>query len=201
MTTLFLIRHGETDWNRDRRIQGATDIPLNDTGRQQARTAAAELGTRLDTRHPVGVVASDLSRARETAGIIADELGLSAPSVYPALRERAYGVAEGMQIHEFHERFGASHRGGVPDAEEPAQLRVRALGALHAVVADLRRVTAPGPGTLVIVSHGGLIREVIGHASGDELPLEGERLGNGSIHELLYERDRLRLLSYAPIAA
>lgn len=201
MTSLFLIRHGETDWNRDRRIQGATDIPLNDTGRGQARSAAAELAERLDRRHPVGVVSSDLSRARETAGIIAERLELPAPTAYPALRERAYGEAEGMQIHEFHRRFGASHRGGVPGAEEPADLRVRALGALDAVVTDLRRVTSPGPATLVIVSHGALIRELIGHASGGELPLEGERLANGSIHELLYERDRLRLLSYASIAA
>ncbi len=201
MTTLFLIRHGETDWNRDRRIQGATDIPLNDTGREQARAAAAELTGRLDTRRPVGVVSSDLSRARETAAIIAGELGLAAPTVYPQLRERAYGEAEGMQIAEFHSRFGASHRGGVPGAEEPADLRVRAIGALDAVVGDLRRLTAPAPASLVIVSHGALLREVIGHASGGELPLEGERLANGSIHEVLYERDRLRLVSYAPIAA
>ncbi|WES65534.1 histidine phosphatase family protein [Microbacter sp. GSS18] len=201
MTSLFLIRHGETDWNRDRRIQGATDIPLNDTGRDQARLAAAELEERLDRRHPVGVVSSDLSRARETAGIIAERLALPAPAAYPALRERSYGEAEGMQIEEFHHRFGASHRGGVPGAEEPADLRVRALGALDAVVADLRRATSPGPATLVVVSHGALIRELIGHASGGELPLEGERLANGSIHELLYERDRVRLLSYDPIAA
>lgn len=201
MTSLFLIRHGETDWNRDRRIQGATDIPLNDTGREQARAAAVALAERLDTRHPVGVVASDLSRARETARIIAEHLELPAPTLYPQLRERSYGVAEGMQISEFHDRYGASHRGGVPGAEEPADLRVRALGALDAVVGDLRRITAPGPAALVIVSHGGLIREIIGHASGGELPLEGERLANGSIHEFLYERDRLRLLSYAPIAA
>jgi broad specificity phosphatase PhoE len=201
VTSLFLIRHGETDWNRDRRIQGATDIPLNETGRAQARRAAAVLAERLDVRHPVGVVASDLSRAAETARIIADELGLPAPRLYPQLRERAYGEAEGMSIDEFHRRFGPSHSAGIPGAEEPAQLRERALGALERTVADLRRQTAPATANLVIVAHGGLIRELIGHASADELPLEGERIPNGSVHEVLYERHRLRLLSYTADAA
>ncbi|GAB3601782.1 histidine phosphatase family protein [Microbacterium aureliae] len=200
MTSLILIRHGETDWNRDRRIQGATDIPLNDTGRRQARDAATALRERLDRAGRVGIVASDLSRARETAEIIAGELGLPSPRLYPQLRERAYGEAEGMGIDEFTARWGASFHGGVPGAEEPEALRRRALGALRQVVRDLRRLSAPAPATLLVVAHGGLIREVIGHATGGELPLPGERLANGSAHEVLYERDRLSLRSYAAVA-
>ncbi|MEZ5187956.1 MAG: histidine phosphatase family protein [Microbacterium sp.] len=109
MTTLLLVRHGETDWNAARRIQGSTDIPLNDTGREQARETAAALAARFAGQAPV-VASSDLSRARETAEIIAEALGVAGPRLYPQLRERSYGVAEGMTIEEYLERFGAFDR-------------------------------------------------------------------------------------------
>lgn len=201
MTILTLIRHGQTDWNRDQRIQGTTDIPLNDVGRSQARDAAATLHAHLDPQHPVVVVASDLMRARETAQIIAGELDLEPPRLYAALRERAYGEAEGLQTAEFFRRWGDWHTADVPGAETRAALRTRALGALRAVVRDVRRETAPAPASVVVVSHGAFIREVIGHATGGELPLAGERVVNGSGYRMLVERDRVRLLSYGPIAA
>src|SRR5689334_7037388 len=100
MTVLTLVRHGETDWNRARRIQGLTDIPLNDTGRTQARDAATGLLHQLDPTVPVVVAASDLARARETAEIIAETLGAQTPRLYPDLRERGYGQAEGVGIDE-----------------------------------------------------------------------------------------------------
>lgn len=201
MTILTLIRHGQTDWNRDQRIQGTTDIPLNDVGRAQARDAAATLREHLDPQHPVLVVASDLARARETAQIIAGELDLEPPRLYPALRERAYGEAEGLQTAEFFRRWGDWHTADVPGAETRAALRTRALGALRTVVADVRRETAPAAASVIVVSHGAFIREIIGHATGGELPLAGERVVNGSGYRMLVERDRVRLLSYGPIAA
>ena len=200
MTALTLIRHGETDWNRARRIQGSTDIPLNDTGREQARAAAAALRER-GGELPVNVVSSDLSRARETAEIIAAELGAAAPRVYPGLRERSYGEAEGVDATEFLQRWGDWHSAEVPGAEPWPHLRRRALSALSRAVRDHRAHTAPGAASLVVVTHGALIREVIRHASGGELPPAGERLANGSAHELLFERDRLRLVSYAGAVA
>lgn len=200
MTALTLIRHGETDWNRARRIQGSTDIPLNDTGREQARAAAAALRERGGGL-PVNVVSSDLSRARETAEIIAAELGAAAPRVYPGLRERSYGEAEGVDATEFLQRWGDWHSAEVPGAEPWPHLRRRALSALSRAVRDHRAQTAPGAASLVVVTHGALIREVIRHASGGELPPAGERLANGSAHELLFERDRLRLVSYAGAVA
>ena len=199
MTTLILVRHGETDWNRDRRIQGSTDIPLNDTGRAQARDAAAGLREAPDL--PTFIVASDLSRARETAEIIAGELDLAAPRLYPQLRERSYGVAEGLRIEEYYERWGDWQGADVPEAESPEDLRARAVAGLTAVVGDVRRTTAPAAASVIVVTHGALIREVIRHASGGTLPLEGERLANASAHTVLFERDRLRLLSYSAIAA
>lgn len=201
MTTLTLIRHGETDWNRDRRIQGATDIPLNDTGRAQARATAALLRDRLDPALPATIAASDLSRARETAQIIASELGLAAPRTYRGLRERAYGEAEGVSIDEFRDRWGEWHAAEVPGAESWPAVRSRAVTALGRAVRDHRRATAPAAASLIIVSHGALIREVIRHATAGELPLVGERLANGSTHDFVFERDHLRLVTYAGIVA
>lgn len=199
MTTLILVRHGETDWNRDRRIQGSTDIPLNDTGRAQARDAATALRDTLEL--PTFVVSSDLSRARETAEIIAAELDLPTPHQYPQLRERSYGIAEGMRIEEYFERWGDWQGADVPEAESPEGLRERAVAGLSVVVNDVRRTTAPAAASVIVVTHGALIREVIRHASGGTLPLDGERLPNASAHTVLFERERLRLLSYSPIAA
>ena len=86
MTTLLLVRHGETDWNAARRIQGSSDIPLNDTGRAQARGTATGLAERMAVLYggvrPI-VVSSDLSRAHETAQIIAAELGTDVSLVFP----------------------------------------------------------------------------------------------------------------------
>jgi probable phosphoglycerate mutase len=200
VTALTLIRHGETDWNRDRRIQGATDIPLNDSGREQARATAAALRERLDAGLPVTIVSSDLARARETAQIIADELGIAAPRTYRGLRERSYGEAEGLAVAEFRARWGDWHDAEVPGAEPWPELRARGIAALGRAVRDHRRATAPAAATLVVVSHGALIREIIRHATGGELPLAGERLANGSTHDFVYERDHLRLLAYAGYA-
>lgn len=201
MTALILIRHGETDWNRDRRIQGATDIPLNETGREQARATAALLRDRLDASVAATVVSSDLARARETAEIIAGELGLAAPRAYRGLRERAYGDAEGVGLDEFRERWGDSYTAEVPGAEPWADLRTRGIAALGRAVRDHRRATAPAASSLIVVSHGALIREMIRHATAEELPPAGERLLNGSAHDFVYERDHLRLVAYAGLVA
>ena len=196
MTILTLVRHGETDWNRDGRIQGTTDIPLNDTGRGQARATGIALRQTLDTRAPVVIASSDLSRAAETADLIAAELGAPEPARYPGLRERAYGEAEGMRAADFRVRWGDWHTSEIPGAESWDDLRDRALLTLRRVVADARRTTAPVAPALVVVAHGALIRELIRHATGGDLPLPGERLPNGSTHTFLLERERVRLLSY-----
>jgi probable phosphoglycerate mutase len=198
VTRLILVRHGETDWNRARRIQGSTDIPLNDTGRGQARETALVLRDELDGG-TVRLASSDLARARETAEIIGAELGIGAPRPYRDLRERNYGDAEGVTDVEFAERWGAWPTAQVPNAESRADVRARALRGLTRVVADARTESAPGEAAVIVVAHGALIREVIAHASGDAFPIPGERLANGSMHRLLWERDRVRLLSYAAV--
>ncbi|HEX7834200.1 MAG TPA: histidine phosphatase family protein, partial [Pseudolysinimonas sp.] len=91
------IRHGQTDWNRDDRLQGSTDIPLNDAGRAQAHEAA-EL---LRSGDWEAVVSSPLVRARETAQIIADQLRIELGPAYPELVERDYGSLEGESSSEW----------------------------------------------------------------------------------------------------
>ena len=91
MPTLHFVRHGETDWNREGRVQGQTDVPLSARGREQAEELAASLGER-----PIGAIwSSDLRRALETAEPLARRLGLEV-RVTPALRERNFGVLEGL---------------------------------------------------------------------------------------------------------
>lgn len=92
-TTLALVRHGQTDWNAQRRLQGSTDIPLNDVGRGQARDAVAV----LQDYQWDAVVSSPLSRAAETANLIAAGLGLSVDRRVPELAERSFDSAEGPQ--------------------------------------------------------------------------------------------------------
>src|SRR6266516_6109962 len=98
MTTLLLVRHGETDWNRDSRWQGGSDTRLNDLGREQGRTLAEQLDGDIDV-----VYSSDLARARETAEIVAAKLGLEV-RLDPRLRERGFGSWEGLTTTEIEER-------------------------------------------------------------------------------------------------
>ncbi|TPX05042.1 histidine phosphatase family protein, partial [Schumannella luteola] len=90
--TLAFVRHGQTDWNREGRLQGSSDIPLNDTGREQALAAERMLAEWTWD----AVVSSPLARARETARIVADGLGLPLGPAYPELVERDYGPLEGL---------------------------------------------------------------------------------------------------------
>ncbi|UJP10951.1 histidine phosphatase family protein [Microbacterium sp. KUDC0406] len=193
MTLLTLVRHGQTDWNLERRIQGSTDIPLNDTGRADARAAAAELaGGDYDA-----IYSSPLTRAHETAQIIAGELGLAAPLTIGGVRERSFGAGEGMLVADYMTEFGDWHA-EVPDAETLQEVCDRALDELEAIVRDSRRRSSPRAESIVVVSHGGVIRALLLHASGGTLPRAGDVLRNGSVHRFVAERGGLRLLDAVP---
>ena len=127
MTTILLARHGETDWNRDLRVQGHSDTPLNETGRAQARELARSLAA-----EPIhAIYASDLARARETAEIVAAARKLEVSSE-PGLRERSFGSWEGLTRQEIDDRFGAR---STHDGESDEAVRVRMLAAVHRIVA------------------------------------------------------------------
>lgn len=152
MTTLLLVRHGETDWNAEGRLQGHTDTPLNDYGRRQAKALADELaGGRIDA-----VYSSDLARARETAEILGGRLGLPV-AVDPELREKNWGSWEGLTPAQ---RETVEYVG-----ESTEQHRERTMRALRAIA-----VRHPGERVLV-VTHGGSIRRVQGAVVGMAYPV------------------------------
>ena len=178
---LYLVRHGETDWNRQRRIQGLTDIPLNDTGREQA----ARTGALLAGRHWDTVMASPLSRALETASIIADAVGLPAPTTDDRLVERNYGEAEGLDFEELQRLFPDDTP--VPGREKRSAVAARAIDALM----DIAR-RHPDE-AVIVVSHGGLIRSVL-----RVVDPEGEHgmITNGSVHSFRYDEGGLSLIAF-----
>lgn len=195
MTILTLVRHGETAWNYEGRIQGSTDIPLNDTGRLQARGIADTLAAEYAGREVV-VVSSDLSRAAETADVIAAALGTTVTTRLPGLQERSYGDAEGMDAPTFYQTYGPWHAADVPGAETWPVVRERALAAIAEVIAS-----APEGTDVIAVAHGALIREVIMFATDGEFPREGERLPNCSATTFRLEGDRWEMLAYAGVAS
>lgn len=181
MTELYLVRHGETEWNAARRIQGRTDIPLNETGRQQAREAA-EL---LARRRWHGVYTSPLGRARETASIIAERLGLDGVTAIDALVERDYGEAEGMGFDEIEALYPEGVRAPGQETREEVAARV---------VPALLELAERHPGErLVIVSHGGAIRSVLQTAEPDT---RHPRITNASVHSFRVDDGTLRLIAF-----
>lgn len=153
MTTILLARHGETDWNAQRRVQGHSDTPLNDRGREQARELAGELaGERIDA-----VYSSDLLRAHETARIVADQRALDVTAIRD-LRERHFGTWEGLTDQEIFTRY-PEVLDGAPwgDAETQDEMAERVLGAL------LRIAESHPDQRILVVSHGGPLRRVLAH--------------------------------------
>jgi broad specificity phosphatase PhoE len=151
-TRIVLVRHGETDWNRIRRVQGHTDVPLNDEGRRQARELAAE----LDGEVVDAVYSSDLSRARETAEILSTARSVPVVSL-PELREKHFGTWEGLTDTEVLEQFPDAPAGGWGDGESSEQLADR-------IVQVIERIVEAHPGELVlVVTHGGPMRAILRH--------------------------------------
>jgi broad specificity phosphatase PhoE len=147
VTTLLLVRHGETDWNAAGRLQGHTDRPLNEHGRGQAK----ELAERLAVEGADAIYASDLSRAKETAEIVGQRLGL--PVVIDAdLREKNWGNWEGLTGDErVHVEF---------EGESTQEHRDRMIRAV-------KRIAERHPGQrVVVVTHGGSLRRVQAFVNG-----------------------------------
>jgi len=145
----WFLRHGQTDWNAQNLSQGALDIPLNDAGIAQAHDAAG----RLRNRGIRTIVSSPLLRARRTAEVAGDALGLPV-TTDPDLREVAFGVQEGQPMGDWFDHWLAGHttpRGG----ETFAELGARGVAALN------RALLLEAP--VLIVAHGALFRALRGH--------------------------------------
>lgn len=185
-TVIGLLRHGQTDWNIDFRLQGVTDIPLNETGIAQAKDAARALnGADWDQ-----VISSPLSRARDTAEIVAKLTGLGEVTVQPLLLERSFGEAEGLGHEEWRAKYADTNQvpGGesLHDLERRAHLLLDTLASNHSG----KRVIA--------VSHGALIRILLRIVSAGELPRDGERLGNASLSTFVHDGSEWQIANYEP---
>ena len=181
MTRLAIVRHGQTDWNLEKRIQGSTDIPLNSTGRAQA----AETGLLLAAGRWDAIVTSPLERAHETARIIAGELDHPAPQVVPELTERHHGEIEGLTFTERQTRF--------PDGSVVPGLETR-QAVLDRVLPALEQVSDRYPDSdVVVVCHGGVIGTLVRYVTNGERPHHGELIPNGSVHDFRWTAGRLEL--------
>jgi probable phosphoglycerate mutase len=201
-TTIVLIRHGETAWNAERRLQGHIDIGLNAEGERQA----AALGAALAAERVDAVIASDLRRAFQTAQAVAKRHGLPV-QIDPALRERCYGGFEGLLYAEIEQRFPAEFASwqareidavmpaGARSAESFRQFYQRSLDAI------LAWAEAHPDRTLVLVAHGGVLECAYRAALG--LPLASPRnfpVMNASINRFTVADGKISLDSWGEVA-
>jgi broad specificity phosphatase PhoE len=168
VTTIFLARHGESDWNVAKRFQGHSDRPLTERGRQQAH-ALADL---VSSQEIDAVYTSPLSRARETAEIVAARTGLE-PVALPELREVDTGSWSGLSRADVEARFPEgfarwrSGGSGWENGESYEEMAERVIGAL-------RRIADDHPdGRVLVISHGGPIRAI--HAAAEGLAIKDYR--------------------------
>lgn len=184
MATILLVRHGETDWNRERRWQGHADRPLNETGREQARALAEQLAA----DPPAAIYSSDLARARETAQIVADRLGLPV-ALDRRLREVDVGEWSGMTAAEVELSYPDGMRrrlaGGTgwEGGERYEEMAERVVAALH-------EIAAAESGSVLVVSHGGAMRAAWLACGGDGA--ERPQVRNCELHRLLVEGCSMR---------
>jgi probable phosphoglycerate mutase len=194
-TRLFALRHGQTAWNAEQRIQGHTDIPLDATGHWQA----AQLAQALADEPLVVVYSSDLRRAYETAQPLAAITG--APLVTDVrLRERGFGAFEGHTYADIERlwpaesaRWRRRESGAGPEGGEP-------LETFHArcVAAVCELAAAHAGQCIAIVSHGGVLDSLYRAAVGVDLAAPRSwQLGNASINRLLFNGERLSLVGWS----
>lgn len=179
---LHFVRHGETPWNSERRIQGQeAGVPLSENGRAQARAIAEELAS----ASPSLIIASDLERTMETARIIAGRLGLR---IVPeqALRERHFGIAQGRlyaEVAELVEGWWQSPDHRVDGGESNREMHDRVARYLEDLIAQ------PPAREIIFVTHGGTMNMALAWLSGT--PVDGyewERFGNCDLRTVVVER-------------
>ena len=160
---LLLVRHGQSTWNHERRIQGQLDPPLSDEGRRQA----TQLGRRLAGRRFVGFYTSDLKRAAQTAQLVGNSLGAD-PTLMTELREIYLGQWEGLRTEDLATRFPQAWASWteepdwdlVPGGEGSAAFEARVGATLDAL---FRR---HAHGDVLVVTHGGVIQIALHHVVG-----------------------------------
>ena len=187
MATVLLCRHGETTWNRERRVQGWAPTGLTDRGREQAGALARHVAAEYDVDR---VVASDLERAAETARLLGRAVDAE-PALDARWRERSFGRFQGLTylaLFEGYPEFALGHSGYAAAEVEPEggesllAMRERVLDAWDDLVAELDSRDA----TVAVVTHGGPLYALTGAVKGLDLvtaTLE-QRQGNCALNEV-----------------
>ncbi len=194
VTRLIAVRHGETAWNADLRIQGHLDIPLNATGLWQARQAAAALAQEQVS----AIYASDLARAWATAEAIAGPHGLEV-SPQPGLRERAFGIFEGSTFADVEARAPEqARRWRIRDPAFTPEGGESLIDFRHRITGTVEQLAARHIGGLVVlVAHGGVMDVLYRNATGQELQAPRTwALGNAAINRLLWTPQGLTLVGW-----
>jgi probable phosphoglycerate mutase len=197
MTELILLRHGETDWNRELRFQGHVDVALNAIGLEQARRLAARLAG--ETAH--ALYASDLLRAQQTAQPVALQLGLTSVTD-PALREQCFGQVDGMKVDDIKARHPQAWEGWLrfhedfcmPEGESTRQFHARVMDAVQRLVAAHRDAT------LVVVTHGGVLDMI--YRTARSLGLSGPRqseIPNAGLNRVRVHEGGIEILAWADV--
>ena len=198
LTKLCLVRHGETAWNAEGRVQGQLDIPLSEVGLGQALAVAAVLGDECFS----ALYSSDLIRVRQTAQPTADRLGLDL-SLDPNLRERHYGVFQNMTYAEAKERLPEDYARfrakdsdfAFTNGESLTRFNDRALACVD------RLVEKHAGENVLVFTHGGVLEMVYRHATGRGLtsPRDFE-IPNAAINRIEVGAQGWRILAWAEIA-
>ncbi|SFL54748.1 uncharacterized phosphatase [Gracilibacillus orientalis] len=182
MTSICFVRHGETDWNALGKVQGQTDIPLNNYGRSQAN----ECGRYLQDSVWDLMITSPLQRAKETATIINKYLDLPLTEMGD-FRERGFGDVEGMTVIE--------RLQGFPDGIYPNQESIEAL--THRLVEGIRKIHHIHKGKKVLlVAHGAVINAILAHFSDGEIGSGKTKLVNGCINRIEWIEESWQIKSY-----
>lgn len=183
---IYLLRHGETAWNLEERLQGRTDIPLNATGKSQISYAATVLGQLNPV--PELIISSPLTRARESAEIVSAQLSLpkSGIRIEPLLTERHFGAGEGMTLAERTARYPGDHYPGMEAIEDLLQ---RANSAFYNIVN-----TFSDRQSILLVSHGALLYAMLTAITEDRIPYAGSltKFEQGSIRRIHYAAGKIQ---------
>ena len=201
MVELLVIRHGETAWNAEKRLQGHLDIGLNALGLQQA----AALGQALRDVRLDAIISSDLQRARQTAEAIAAHHRM-AVTTDVGLRERCFGAFEGLLYGELESRHPSAYRSwmareldsrypsGINQAETLREFSARALAAID-------RLATGSPRRIALVTHGGVLECAYRSATGTSLRLARDfDILNASVNRLRWTPDDMQILDWGNVS-
>lgn len=192
---IYLLRHGETDWNREGRIQGRTDIGMNEKGREQIRRASEALASFSEDIEVI--LTSPLSRACESARIAADRLGYPAEDIIvePLLIERSFGEGEGLTEKERHQKYPDSPQGHLyPGMETVEELLARARKVFNKITK-----TYHDKENVLAVCHGAILFAIMSAATDGKIVYWGDQitLKQGNIHLLRYQEGVVEAAEYS----